>query len=196
MPKLEDKRPPERVTITDTNGDGVSFAATVKDQPSLLVDVTEHAVEQGANVVDHARRKLITLSLEGIVSDLNDGQGTAQAALAFFIGLHDNPRVVEIVTPRSIFGSMIMTSCDLPRRKEDGRAARFALSFKEYRVVSLRRQVVKVHLSAPDQKGPQQGKVVIPPPNTGGTLKNLKDQGNGSIVQGAVNAVKRMFGGG
>lgn len=186
-------RTPERVRIQDTDGNGVTLTATVREQPDLVVDITQHAIESGANIIDHARPKLATLALEGIVSDLNDGEGAAQAAVLFFLGLQQSPRAVEISTPRIVYDSMLMAKCGLPRRKEDGRAARFVLDFTELKVVNVRRTVVQVTLAKPAKKGPQQGKVVLPEPNLGGGLKRLSDAGGGGVT-GILTGIGRGIG--
>lgn len=186
-------RTPERVRIQDTTGTGVTLTATVRDNADFVVDVTQHAVESGANIIDHARPKLATLQLEGLVSDLNDGDGAAQTALLFFMGLWTSPRVVEISSPRIAYDAMLMTKLAVPRRKEDGRAARFILDFTEYKVVNVRRTVVQVVLAKPAKKGPQQGKIVLPAPNLGGGLKHLSDAGGGGIT-GILTGIGRGIG--
>lgn len=192
-------RPPERVVVRDVQARvEVSLTATVKDSSRYTVDATQHAVEVGANIIDHARPKLITLALEGVVSDLTDGAGKAQEAVGFFVSLQQSPRVVEITTPRVVYEQMLMTSLEMPRKASDGGAARFVVEFLEYKVVSTRREVVKVTLAKPAKKGLQQNKIVLPTANEGGTLKRLQDKGGGGftgVFTGTVRVIGSLFGG-
>ena len=167
---------PQRVTIRDANGDGVTLTATVKDVPTYEVDITQHAVESGANVLDHARPKLIKLAMEGVVSDLSDGEGAAEDAMYFFIGLRDSPRPVEIIGPYIGYSSMLMAKLEMPRKKEDGGARRFVLEFLEYKVANIKRTTVEVRLDKRAKKGTQPKSVRMPEPNRGGFLKQASDQ--------------------
>lgn len=48
----------------------VVVSATTSESLKLTIDVTEHPVEKGSNISDHARPKLIVLDIEGIFSNL------------------------------------------------------------------------------------------------------------------------------
>ena len=155
----------QRVEIHDSTGGLVIFTATVKEVGKFQVAVAEHPVERGANVLDHARPQLAQLTLEGIVSDVGLGDAdTAQAALTYLLGLYKSPRVVEIVTGRVLYEAMLMTSLEVPKKREDGKAQRFVCEFKEYRTARTKLTRVSVKLGKKQKRGPQEPGLVFPEP--------------------------------
>jgi hypothetical protein len=181
----------QRVTVYDTQGNGVEFTATVKESGRFAVDITEHPAETGAIFTDHARPKLPVLTLEAVVSDINGNvDNAASAALEFFLGLHSNPRPVEVVTPRLVYEVMAMQNLEVPRKKEDGRAQRFSVEFKKYETVSTLKRVVQIKLARPEKKGRQEKKPQIQEKKQT-LLKKIK---NGVQKKGAAGAVKSVAG--
>jgi hypothetical protein len=57
-------KPPDRVVL-----DTVTIDATLREEHSTEVDVTEHPVEDGANITDHIRPQLKVLQIDGIISN-------------------------------------------------------------------------------------------------------------------------------
>lgn len=58
------------VFIDDTGRqDSIVLDATLRDDPTDEVEVTEHAVEEGSPVTDHARTLPVRLSLDGVISE-------------------------------------------------------------------------------------------------------------------------------
>src|SRR5688572_16816190 len=131
---MADARQPQLVTVADQSGKAVVFTATLKESPKFVVDVSEHPVEEGSNVTDHARPKLITASFEVVISDAGNpanatSAAAAQSALEFFVDLYERPRVVSIASTRLFYESMLMTSFDPPRDKTTGQAIKFTVEF-------------------------------------------------------------------
>ncbi len=61
-------RPPDRVVL-----DTITVDATLSEEHSTEVDVTEHPIEDGANVTDHIRPQLKLLKIDGIISNTSLG---------------------------------------------------------------------------------------------------------------------------
>lgn len=135
------------------------------------VEVTDHPVEVGADVSDHARVKPIMLSVQGIISNtpVNRTQqrrviqtqgftiqstavngapagatGYAEAALERLTTLKEARQLVSVVTPSRVYKDMLLTSMKVPRDAKTGDAVRVALTFKEIRFAEVQRLSRKV----------------------------------------------------
>jgi hypothetical protein len=178
----------ERVQIRDTSGEGVTLSATVKESHRYAMDNTQHAVEKGSPISDNSRRRLAVVSLEGLVSDLPGGGETvsgepSQDAVLFFIGLRNNPRVVELVTPRIVYDAVKLGNCEIPRKNSDGKAARFNIEFIEHEEVNLTKVVVQVKLGQKAKKGRQENKFSLPAPvQSAGVIIYDKLKGAGGVA--------------
>lgn len=155
-----------RVRITGGAVD-VTVTVTTKDEPTFAVEATEHAVEAGANIIDHARPKLIVLSLEGIVSVFDD-QGAldetlSTAAYTALAGLAESPQVVRIETPWRDYPEMLCVSFKPQRSKEIGKSLKFVAEFKQYRVVNAKKQPVEIRQAKKVPKGVKKAEDVKPP---------------------------------
>jgi hypothetical protein len=77
-------KPPDRVRL-----DVITVDATMQETHAAEAEVTEHPVEQGANITDHIRPKLKRYTIDGIISntpigptgDLSDALQTGALAL-------------------------------------------------------------------------------------------------------------------
>lgn len=185
--------------------------AVVAETHQTDVEVTEHPVEVGANVSDHARLKAGTLTIEGIVSNtpLNRTQarrvvaasgvrfeststgdapagapGYAEGAYAKLLAVIYDRQLVTIVTQIRTYKKMIMTSLTVPRNAQTGDAVRFSASFKEVRLAEVRLQEIIVKKEPKARKKVNVGKQVAKPADTA-----TKD----SVVKGLD---RNTFGGG
>jgi hypothetical protein len=161
--------------------DALVLDASIKEEHIAEVEVTDHPVEQGAAVTDHARPKPEEVTIEGVVSNtpLNHFQtlraesrdgytwqtsaavnsvrgmpGAAESAYQQLRDLRDKPRLVTIVTALRTYDSMVMTSLKVPRDSQIGDVLRFEAKFKQVRVVTNAVTVVatKVNKTKPQQK--------------------------------------------
>jgi hypothetical protein len=132
------------------------------------VEVTDHPVEQGANVVDHKREKPETLTLEGFVSNMPFGQAgqdafesgidLAQTAYQQLLAIKAGVDLLTIVTPLRTYASMVMTSLNVPESAQLGGSLSFTASFKQVRVVTSQTvQVPTVLAGKSKDKGGKQG---------------------------------------
>lgn len=140
--------------------DDIELDALVSEQFSAEVDVTEHPVEKGANISDHARPRPETVTLEGVITNTPapkttdattlrtqgdvtfksrtesvDTEASARA-LSKMLALKDGGRLVDIVTGLRTYRSMLMTSLSIPRTAATGEALRFTAVFRQIRQVS------------------------------------------------------------
>lgn len=170
--------------------DQLVLDASVTESHTGEVEVTEHPVEQGANIADHARPKPDSVTIEGIVSntplshaqatritesqgvtfettslaDAIAGQaGNAESALATLRDLKDNPRLVTIVTALHTYDSMILISLSVPRDARSGDALRFTATFRQVRLVSNKTTTQTVAKEPKAKKKVSTGKQVAKP---------------------------------
>lgn len=161
--------------------DTLVLDASVREEHVSEVEVTDHPVEQGAAVSDHARPKPEELTIEGVVSNtpLNHLQtrravtsegfswttsaavnsvrgvpGNAESAYVTLRAMRDTPRLVTIITALRSYDNMVMTSLKVPRDGAIGDVLKFEAKFKQVRIVTNAVTVVatKVPKAKPQQK--------------------------------------------
>ena len=154
-------RKPRKASI-----DTLVLDATLSEVHSVDVEVTDHPVEVGANVVDHARRKPDVVQLEGIITnaplglqprpllrfdpdtpkgqaffDVLDGPEAdptrAETAYQRLQGLADGTPVTIRTTLRE-YTSMVLESLSVPRSAQTGDSVQFTARFRQVRFVSSR----------------------------------------------------------
>jgi hypothetical protein len=128
------------------------------------VEATDHPVEAGANVTDHARLKPRQVVITGIISNtpvnaaqqsrlvkaggadyITTGSGTvgyAETALARLEQLRG--QTLTVVTPLRAYSDMMLISLNIPKDAKTGDAVRFTATFKEIRFAELQRKIVAV----------------------------------------------------
>jgi hypothetical protein len=154
-------------TWVSTISKTLDIDATVKESHKSGVDVTDHPVEQGINVSDHARPKPDEVTLEGIVSNTPDIPGVtggADDARQFLHGLRDDPEFVTISTAARTYYDMILTDLKEDRDKKSGDAFRFEASFKQVRRVTNQTTVVATKQPKSKPKAQQGTQVAVPSP--------------------------------
>jgi hypothetical protein len=144
--------------------DTLVLDATLSEVHSVDVEVTDHPVETGANVVDHARRKPDVVQLEGVISntplglqpkpllrfdpdtpqgqsffDVLDGPDAnptrAETAYQQLQGLADGTPVTIRTTLRE-YTNMVLESLSVPRSAQTGDSVQFTARFRQVRFVS------------------------------------------------------------
>lgn len=159
-----------------TTIDSIELGCSISETHTSKVEVTEHPVEEGFAVTDHARPMPDEVSIEGLVTDtplsraqqrrtveafgitfesaseaehIRGQPGYAAQAYAKLLDLHDHPRLITIVTELRRYENMLMTSLAVPRNKDVGDSLRFTASFKTVRIVSNKLTVAKKTRTAP-----------------------------------------------
>lgn len=124
-----------------TQIDSLVLDASVSEQHDGDVDVTEHNVEVGANISDHARVKPETLTIEGIITATPFGKDPSldyiDEAYAKLRELKDTHELITVITPIRLYKNMIVTKLSVPRSIQTGDALRFNISFKEIRLATV-----------------------------------------------------------
>jgi hypothetical protein len=147
---------------TFTTIDTLVLDASISESHNSDVDVTEHAVEVGANIADHARVKSAQVTIEGVVSNtpINRAQarrivesfgttietsnpqdqlagqpGYAEQAFAQLELIRDTSKIIQIVTGIKTYTDMLLTNLSVPRNAQIGESLRFTATFKSVRLV-------------------------------------------------------------
>jgi hypothetical protein len=138
-------------------GDGTTYLeidVCIKEKHKFPVDVTDHAVERGIAISDHARPKPEEITLEGMVTNNPTTTGTtprrADTARQFFHGLHDHPRLVSVIMPSWKYTDMILTELEEERDAKTGDVFMINATFKHVRQVT--NQVTTVATKQPKTK--------------------------------------------
>jgi hypothetical protein len=173
------------ISPTLTTIDALTLDASISEQHTSEVEVTEHPVEAGANIADHARVKPAVLTIEGLVSDtpINRSQvrriveslgvsfeslsledvlagqpGYAQQAFGVLETMRDTAKLVQIVTGLKTYEDMILTSLSVPRNAQSGDALRFTATFKHVRLVTNQTTTATVTKTPGGKKKASAGK--------------------------------------
>jgi len=93
--------------ITGRNLGGLQFAVTVEEQHEDKLTITEHPVEQGANINDHAYVNAAVLTIRAGVSD-TAGEGKAQEMYEKLLELQRKREPLSIVTGKRLYENMLL----------------------------------------------------------------------------------------
>lgn len=142
--------------------DSIELDASISESHVGEVEVTEHPVEQGANVTDHVRPKPDTLTIEGFVSNtpLNRAQnkravesqgfrlsttserdvivgqpGNAETAYTKLRELKDSGTLITVTTKLRTYDNMVIKSLSVPRDAKVGDALKFSATFQRITIV-------------------------------------------------------------
>jgi hypothetical protein len=159
--------------------DQLVLDASVKEEHVCEVEVTDHPVEQGSAISDHARSKPEEITIEGVVSNTplnhlqtrravtsegytwdttasnNAVRGVPGNAEAAEIALRDlRGKLVTIVTALRTYDNMTLVSLKIPRDQTTGDILRFEAKFRQIRIVTNATTVVatKVAKAKPQVK--------------------------------------------
>lgn len=131
-----------------TQIDSLILDACISEQHDADVEVTEHNVEVGSNISDHARPKPETLTIEGLITATPFGKETSldyiDEAYAKLRELKDAGSLIKVTTPVRSYSNMIITKLSVPRSIQTGDSLRFNISFKELRLATVTQREVVV----------------------------------------------------
>jgi hypothetical protein len=120
------------------------FDATLSESETISVEWSEHPIESGATVADHAVVRPPELSLEGFITRTPLSMSTEldnldpnylDAALDALRGMTADREPVLIVTGLRAYEDYRITSLTVSRSPEDGQAARVSLSLRPVQIV-------------------------------------------------------------
>lgn len=168
--------PPFKTQISGQAGsylDVITVDATMQEVHTFSNEVTEHPVEQGANIADHIRRKPIEVRLSGIISETPLDTTLADAAVRSIPGLgiaatatqsvasllsksaivrdayntlramRDAGQLVVLWTPYRAYTSMAITDLQITRDTSGGEALQFTATFREVLTVESASTIVQ-----------------------------------------------------
>jgi len=126
--------PPDRVRL-----DVITVDATMNETHSMEAEVTEHPVEQGANISDHIRPKLKRYTIDGIISNTPIGP-----AGDLTDALHTGALAVGVTLPT------IPNSYDVDLARSAGSTTRAKATFEKLLDLVDAAQVITVHTPLKD----------------------------------------------
>lgn len=157
--------------------DTIELDASISESHMGEVEITEHPVEQGANVSDHARPKPDILTIEGMVSNtpVNRSQnqrkiesqgfqltsatnadsivgqpGVAETAYTKLLALKDSGKLITVATKLRAYQNMILKSLTVPRDSKTGDVLRFQATFQRIRIAQ--NKAVDLPIKEPQHK--------------------------------------------
>lgn len=156
----------------------IELDASLSETHSASVEVTDHPVESGASVSDHARALPEQLTIEGLVTNNPLWGPTSSAAESFQVGrpvrttapsrsgaiyrkllqLKDAGTAIDVKTGLREYTDMVITSLNVPRDASTGDALRFSITLKQIKTATLQVVQTEDKVKAKKDLGPKQTK--------------------------------------
>ncbi len=129
--------------LFDNNGlDFIEIDATPQETHSHTLEVTQHPVERGADISDHARPKADMLPLDCAVSDTEAGRSSDIYERLRL--LQDKAVLMTVITTLRTYDNMILQSLSTTRTAKDAGGLRFTVIFQQIELVQNKTTVVTV----------------------------------------------------
>lgn len=149
-------------------GDGISivFDLIISESHSWNLTVPAHKVEEGSPFTDHIRKELRRGSMVGLISTfgLKRDEPTdnyVQTTFDIFEEYYNKAIPVTIVTTLKVYEDYIITSLPVSRSGDSGESQEFAISFQEFKTVSLQEtggvSLIKIPVENLGTGGPGSG---------------------------------------
>ena len=144
--------------------DSIVLDATVRELHEFASQVTEHPIETGSSVADHIYNEPARVLLQGEISDSPVLQGpevvgvTERRLEAYdqLRAIHDERRVVTIVTGLAVYPNMAMVVLGVPRDRGTGRRLQFTAEFQQIARVATERVALPPEVIAEAQRSTAQ----------------------------------------
>ena len=124
-------------TMVHTSSGTLYFDATLHVDHNSSVTVTEHAVQTGAVISDHAIVDPQEISLEIGMTDTKGGDGSSAQAYQQFLSVMKQREPCTVVTRLGTYQNMVLTSISAPDDYTTMKALKATLIFKQVRIVSV-----------------------------------------------------------
>lgn len=150
--------------VTQTEIGSVTVDATLSQEHTSAADVTDHPVEDGADVSDHVRVRAPRVRLTGVVSNTPlvasnfTGDDRAGATWQDLLGLQHTGALIDVVTSLDTYDNMVIEELSATRDAQRGDSLHFTAVLK--RITKAVTQVVAA--PAPDAPPAQLGKQATP----------------------------------
>ncbi len=174
MPSLEalimgTKRAIEPVDLKGVStGEAIIPDVTISEMHSDEVTVTQHPVDTGANIADHAYRQPATvvctfgwsdssrlinsLLSDGAVGSLLKGKGSVEDVYKTLLELKDNRTPLKLSTAKRVYPCVIITRITTTTTVDSENAAVIEITFQEILIA----QAKTVTLASVQQKNPEK----------------------------------------
>jgi hypothetical protein len=126
--------------------EGASFIqidAAPTEQHGHSLQLTEHPVEKGSDITDHARVKADSLTLDCCLSDGAD-EGRSSDTYERLRLLQDEATLLTVVTSLRVYDNMILENLSTPRTASYAGGLRFTAVFKQIRLVQNKTTIVSI----------------------------------------------------
>jgi len=135
---------------------GLYFDIVVEERHTDDLEITEHPVEQGANVADHAYLKPKEVVIHAAVSNSSVGNGDSRAVEMYekLLELQGKREPFDVVTGKRLYRNMLISSLSVITDKETEHVLDFTATCREVILVSA--QTVAVPASRQRRPGKTQ----------------------------------------
>jgi hypothetical protein len=132
---------------------GFIVDATLSEDHTFDADVTDHPVEQGANITDNVRPKPFTVAYDCIVSDTPigpvallraDGSVPSADAYTAMYNLWTSRQPTTVTDSLATYTNMVLKTLGIPRTAKEGGALHFKAVFEQIIIVTNSRALVRV----------------------------------------------------
>jgi len=145
-------------TVVSGDQGTITFDATISDTSSGAVEWTQHAIESGAVISDHAIKRPRTFSITGTVTrtplnDIDAGNVTRlEDAVDRLFRLMDARQLVTVTNGLWVLSGYGITSVDVSRDSGTGQAATISVALQEITVVSTQTAQIPPEQVAAEQQ--------------------------------------------
>lgn len=174
----------------------VQFDASLTETHNKEVEVTDHPVEEGADITDHIRPVPESVDINGMVTNtplvilaslradsplvgdatpIEDRAGLAYAELQRIM---DDGELVTVVTSLREYENMVLTSMSVPRDVGNGNVLNANLSLREIIIAETERVAAPEPEATANKKSKAKGK------QTTGPASEAQSAKSGSILSG------------
>lgn len=124
-------------TMLRTSSGTVYFDALLHADHNATVIPTQHPVQTGAAITDHAYMAPKEISLEIGMTDVVSGTGASARAYQQFLTIMAERDLVTVVTRIGVYQDMLLTAISVPDDYTTMNALRCTLTFTEIRVATV-----------------------------------------------------------
>lgn len=171
--------------VLDANGNTINtitLDASVRENHVISNEITDHAVEKGANISDHTRPKPDRLTMDCIISNATvsqDNQNPFGMDVAVWEELHGyagTGTMFSIVTTLRRYDDMMLETCSNLRDAQHGDCLSFAVEWKHITFVENQLTTVK---KTNDNRGKAKVKTGSQTTSTSGAAASSRSIGKG-----------------
>src|SRR5215469_8257121 len=178
---------------TRTRIDTLELDAAIAEMHSASNEITDHPVEDGADITDHVRVKPDTVTIEGIISNTPVIAGSARfeggletseengvlvvsgvgadsldearadSAYQQLLKIKEDRLPVVIITELRQYDRMVLERLNVPRDARVGSALRFSATFREIRTVASQRVQITLPKARAKVRGGKKTGTPAPP---------------------------------